>query len=157
MSDRSDLRPAFVTLFRECFEGIRAGASGTWFVEKHEGILDALRTVSAERASYRIDPDSPTLAAHAYHMLYALRGLTSFLGRPEPEGSWEDSWSKQSATEEEWAELGKAIEAEYRVFLNWLDGDPDWGDEPDNRTGGLAILPHMAYHLGAMRALMRLI
>lgn len=157
MSDTSDLRPAFVILLRECFEGIRPGASGTWFVEKHEGLLDALHTISAEQASHRIDPGSPTIAAHAYHILYTLQGLTTFLGRPAPEGTWEDSWKKQSATSPEWAELGRAIEVEYRVFLNWLDGNPDWGDEPDNRTGGLAILPHMAYHLGAIRALMRLV
>lgn len=154
--DDHDLRPSFVVLFRECFEGIPQNASGTWFVEGREGILDALRSVSAERASQSIN-GSPTIAAHAYHMLYALQGLTSFMGRPAPEGTWEDSWSRQTATPEEWSQLARSIEEEFRVFLNWLDGEPYWGHDPDNKTGALAILPHMAYHLGAIRALMRFV
>src|SRR5690242_18818634 len=109
----ADFRPSFSILFREAFEGVPKGADGTWFVQGKEGLFDALASVSADRASKKPNPDCPSIAAHAYHVLFALRNCNSTFGRPKPEGTWESSWAKQSATSEEWAALAEQIREEY--------------------------------------------
>src|SRR5689334_2100845 len=112
---------AAATLFKEAFEGIPLGANGTWFVQGKEGIFDALTSISAEAASLKPLPDCPSIAAHAYHLLYSLREANTNQGRPAPEGNWESSWAKQSATDAEWAELILTIRSEYELYLGWLE------------------------------------
>ncbi|CAN5680863.1 hypothetical protein BH11ARM2_BH11ARM2_33730 [soil metagenome] len=149
-----NLQRAAVTLLREAFEGRVDGNDYTWFVEGREGVFDALASVDAETASRRTTPNSPTLAAHAYHMLYLLRSANTWQGKPSPKGNWESSWAKQTATQQEWAELAEAIRHEYASYLAWFAANEEWNQE-DIYVGALATLPHVAYHLGAMRHLVR--
>lgn len=147
---------AAAVLFKEAFEGIPPGADGTWFVQGKEGIFDALTSISAESASYKPLPDCPSIAAHAYHLLYALRWANTSQGRPAPEGTWESSWAKQSATDAEWGELIQTIKSEYELYFGWLKCNDDWSGE-DAYIGGLGIVPHVAYHLGAIRQLLYIV
>lgn len=148
-----DFQRAAVVLFKEAFEGMPTGQDYTWFVQGKEGIFDALDSVDAERAS-RHAGDASSIAAHAYHLLYAMRWANTAQGGERPEGSWEDSWRKQDATPEEWAALKAALREEVERFVPWLETNEDWSfDEAYLAT--LAVLPHVAYHLGAIRQLMK--
>lgn len=100
-----DLVPVVLHLFRECFEGRPEGQEYTWFVEGREGIFDALESIGAETASINPSLECASIAAHAFHIRYALRGANAYLGGPEQEGDWESSWAKQEVVEEEWVEL----------------------------------------------------
>jgi hypothetical protein len=142
-------------LLRECFEGKEPALGYTWFVEGKEGLFDALDTVNADQASLRPGSKSTTIAAHAFHVLYALEGSNALHGAPEPEGNWEDSWRQESVTGEEWSELKAAIHVEYASFMKWFRNHAEWDDEAV-RAGAIATLPHMAFHLGAIRQLIRL-
>lgn len=155
MSVTRDFRPAYLILFRECFEGIVEGADGTWFVQGKEGLFDAFATVDARQASKKPSPDCNSIAAHTFHILFALQGGNSYAGRPEPEGTWESSWAKQTVTDSEWSELAGRIKDEYDWHMHWVMTNEDWGD-PEMTTGVMAQLPHMAYHLGAIRQLMKI-
>ena len=146
---------AAVMLLRECFEGKEPVNTYTWFVEGKEGLFDAFDSLTAGKASHRPGPDSATIAAHCYHLLYALRGSNTVHGAPEPAGSWSDSWLKTEATEAEWEELKAAIRTEYASFMQWFRNHSEWSDET-TLCGALTTLPHMAFHLGAIRQLMRL-
>jgi hypothetical protein len=156
MRPEVDIRPAFLTLFRECFEGKPEGQDFTWFVQDREGIFDALATTSAAKASAKPSPDCNSIAAHAYHILYSLSVCNAYIGGPPIEGNWETSWAKQSVSEEEWAQLAKDIRAEFEFYVNWFETQfPDREVAPADLTGPIGILPHMAYHLGAIRQLMK--
>ena len=144
-----------VVLTREAFEGIAHGSKWTWFVEGSEGIFDALSSVSAERASMKPAPNSPTMAAHALHMVYAMRNGNSNIGGPRPEGTWETSWEKEIVTDSEWEQIQADLKAEYLFFLNFIETNTDWSNS-DMGTGSIGQLAHMAYHLGALRALIKL-
>jgi hypothetical protein len=85
-----------------------------------------------------------------------LRGANAHIHGAEPDGNWESSWSQQTVSVEEWAELGADVRREARVLLGWLEADPHWADE-NYLIGALAILPHMAFHLGAIRQLMKIV
>ncbi len=151
-----DLIPHVLFLFRECFEGRPEGQKYTWFVEGKEGIFDALESCGAESASIKLKPECASIAAHTFHIRYALRGANAYLGGPEQEGDWESSWAKQSVSEEEWNELKKDVRYQYEFFLNYFEQNPHI-EEPDHAIGFLAQLPHMAFHLGAIRQLLRLV
>ena len=149
-----EAKDAYLTLFRECFEGRADGNDYTWFVEGKEGIFEALESTSAERASRKPTPNCASIAAHVYHIRYALRGCNAYIGGPAVEGDWESSWAKQVVDDAEWQGLKADVRYEYEFFLRWLEPNTEWSDS-GVVLGVLAQLPHMAYHLGAIRQLMK--
>ena len=150
----NEWQSAAAVLLREAFEGRAEGETGTWFVEGREGIFDALDSADAGRASTPPGPGSATLAAHAFHLRHLLRGANVYAGGDPPEGDWESSWKVQRVTDAEWRTLRAEIAAEYERLLPFVRTGPLEG--PGATTGTLAVVVHVAYHLGAMRALLRL-
>jgi hypothetical protein len=151
-----DFLPALVQLFREAFEGKPDDQPYTWFVEGKEGIFDALDSLTAEVASRSPSARCATIAAHTFHIRFALAGANAYISGREPSGSWESSWEKQTVTDQEWTELTGSVRREYEAYLAWLSGGPEWPGA-DTVTGTLALLPHMAFHLGAIRQLIKVV
>jgi len=156
MSTDSSFQSAAVILLREAFEGVASGQNYTWFVQGKEGMLNALESVDATRASRKPSPDCASIAAHSYHILYTLRGANEAQGRPRPEGSWEDTWKVQTVTDEEWNELRAVIRSEYEVFIAWFESNQDWSVD-EAAIGSLASLPHLSFHLGAIRQILKVV
>lgn len=152
----SAFHDAATYLLRECFEGIPEGKSGTWFVEGKEGLLNGLDSIDAERASVKPTDRCSSIAGHSYHILYTLRGANGWHGGQQPEGTWNDSWKKQDVTPAEWDALRAAIKSEYEKYTSWYAANEEWSKE-DIVVGTLAILPHMAFHLGAVQQLLRIV
>ena len=151
-----DLKSSILLLFRECFEGIPEGQEYTWFVEGKEGIFDALESTTHDRASIRPSFDCPSIAAHAYHIRYALRGANSYIGGPAQQGDWDSSWVKQTVSYPEWVDLKQDIKKQYDFFLAYFESNVDFPDQ-DSEIGFVAQLPHMAFHLGALRQLIKIV
>lgn len=151
-----DLQRAAVELFREAFEGRREGASGTWFVQGREALLPTLDTVDAMAASHSVGYGLPTLAAHAYHLRYILNWMNTPEGDARPEGDWESTWKKEVVTDAEWDALRTEIRERYGRAVEWMRKNEDWSVE-DGPIMFLAPLPHVAYHLGAMRVILKLL
>lgn len=149
-------RDAAAMLFREAFEGIPAGQNYTWFVQGKEGLFDALASVTAEEASRKPSDGGASIAAHTNHILFILRSANTSLGRPEPEGTWESTWQRQTVTEQEWASLTERIRGEYQLYLEWFSKNEDWSGE-HAYVSNLVPLPHVAFHLGAIRQLLKLV
>ncbi len=156
MGVNSDFQAAASTLFREAFEGVPAGQNYTWVVEGKEGIFDALESADAERASVKPSASSASLAAHAFHLLYLLRAANTVQGFPKPEGTWNSSWLVETVTEEEWNDLKFKIKSEYELYLGWLSTNENWS-EIRAFESVLAPVPHVFYHLGAMRQLLKVL
>ncbi|MCW5943348.1 MAG: hypothetical protein KIS66_14040 [Fimbriimonadaceae bacterium] len=155
MVPENHFRKAFVQLFREAFEGRPHGQDYTWFVEGKEGIFDALDSLTAEAASRKPSERCASIAAHAYHIRFALQAARAEILGEELSGDWESSWLKQSVTPTEWALLIGDIRAAYAFLIGQMEANSDWSN-PDMVIGALAQLPHMAFHLGAIRQLMKL-
>lgn len=155
MSTVADFRKDIVMLFREAFEAVPPGQNYTWFVQGKEGIFDALANVSAERASRRHGPESNSIGAHLNHVRYFLFLFNADVNADKDVvADWEGSWAKQTFTDEEWQQLAIDLKAEYQKALSSLESIEEWPGE-DGVIGGLVNLPHAAYHLGAVRALMK--
>jgi len=150
------LQSAAATLFREAFEGKPEGKVSTWFVQDREALLPTLDAVDAMTASHDPGYGLPTLAAHAYHLRYILHWLNTPEGDANPEGDWESTWAKDVVSDEEWNALRAEIKDRYARAVAWLAGNGDWSVE-NGPLMFLAPLPHVAYHLGAMRAILRVV
>jgi hypothetical protein len=154
MPEHLEFSTACATLLREACEGIEPEKSGTWFVQGKEGLFDALDSIDAAQASRQACPGCSSIAAHANHVLYMLRGAATSLGGQAPEGTWESTWNVQSVNEREWDEMRNAIREQVRELLPWYESGAPWRNNSEFATGALALLPHIAYHLGAIRQLL---
>lgn len=153
IEDKSSFHLASVQLLREAFEGIPEGASGTWFVQGREGILNSLAELDAQQASYCVNDQIKSIGAHARHLAYILNWGNTCHGEQAPTGSWEDTWLQTTFGDSEWEALKKDISDRYARFLEWYTSNTDWSHE-EGVVGVLAMLPHVAFHLGAIRQLM---
>lgn len=124
----------------------------TWVID-HEpgnGIFRTIQSVSAHEASQSIVHNSTNIAAHTEHIRWSLENALSFLQSNKPAGNWKESWRIKTVTEDEWTRIQANLKTVYdKIVSNLLNRDsfPD----PMLLTGLLAMLPHMAYHLGAIR------
>lgn len=151
-----DLQQATAKLFREAFEGREEDAGSTWFVQDREAILPTLDAVDAMVASHSPGRGLPSIAAHAYHLRYALQWMNVAEGDSKPEGGWESTWEKEAVTDDEWDALRAEIRERYERALIWLARNDEW-TERHSALRFLAPLPHIAYHLGALRVLLKLV
>ncbi len=150
----ADFKPALLVLLREVFFGVPEGLNYTWFVQGREAIFPSLAALSAKDAGRVPGPGIASIAAHANHALFALRGVNGNFGFPEPEGDWESSWVEPRFDEAVWTELQREIQVEYAKLVKGIEDLPA-EVEQDLMNSTLATLPHMAFHLGAIRQLMK--
>jgi hypothetical protein len=69
---------------------------------------------------------------------------------------WQGSWKRKSVNDAEWALLRQQLHDDYRNLIAHLNSITDWDN--DNRLGGaLGIIVHTAYHLGAIRQIIRVV
>ncbi|MBS1724779.1 MAG: hypothetical protein JSS66_17695 [Armatimonadetes bacterium] len=146
---------AFLTLFRETFEGIPPGQNYTIFVQGKEGIFDVFDSVDAARASAKPNEDCASIFAHMNHARYYLSLWNASARGEEVEGDWAGSWKTQSGDEAAWAALARDFRSEYQEFIGHVQAMPATNE--DKALGRLAQLAHAAFHLGAVRALMKVV
>ena len=120
------------------------------------GLLGSLERLSAPEASARPNGRA-SVAAHADHVRYGLELLNRSLREPNvfAAADWSASWSRHTVNEPEWRERRDALEHEAQAWLNSVDARDRW--EPIVLTGTIASVAHIAYHLGAIRQLARIV
>jgi hypothetical protein len=151
LDTRASVLPrVLVTLLSEALNGTAADA---YFLNPGDrGLLASLDALSAEAASARPAGRS-SVAAHVAHLRYGL-GLLNRAARGEDvwaDANWAESWTHQSVTEEQWQTLRADLANEARGWLDVMKHPPSW-DEAE-LTGAVGSIPHLAYHLGAIRQL----
>jgi hypothetical protein len=154
--DKSSFHDAAVELLREAFEGVRPGERGTWFVEGTEAILPTLKEISAAQASQKPNPGLASIGAHTRHLVYMLTWGNACHGGERPEGDWNSTWSRDEFSAEEWDSMRAEVETRYRNYFAWFRDNTDWTHEL-GVISPLSMLPHVAYHLGAIRQLLALV
>ncbi len=66
---------------------------------------------------------------------------------------WKQSWLVQTVTPAEWDALKEQLRRAYTTITEHLQSVGAWGDPEVGN--GMAIIVHTAYHLGAIRQLVR--
>ncbi len=147
---KEDFLKDLLILLRETFEGSPEG-QGSAYLDNGVGVFNTLESVSAEAASKKIN--ETTIAAQTEHAKFYLDRLVEFIeGRTEAV-IWEQSWLIETVSVEEWDILREGMRKSYENVLRCFAGIEQWNQ--DNIGDSIAIIAHTAYHLGAIRQIIK--
>jgi hypothetical protein len=147
---KDDFLADVLHLLRETFEGSPEGV-GSAYLDRRVGVFSTLDALSAEQVSNEVN--GTTIAAHTEHFKFYLDRLCEFIkGRIEPV-NWEQSWLIEDVNETEWKALRDAVRKAYENVLRTFAKVETWNG--DNIGDAVAIIAHTAYHLGAIRQMMK--
>ncbi len=137
-------------LFRETFEGSQPGV-GSHYLDREVGVLNTIEKISAENASR--SNGGATIASHLEHARFYLKILPEFMNGKTDKVDWNQSWLVKTVDEDQWNSLKETVRREYETIAEMFRSIEDWNDE---RIGGaMSIVVHTAYHLGAIRQIMK--
>ena len=120
------------------------------------GLHRQLDAISAEIASRQPIPNKPSIAAHVDHVHFGLSLLTRWLSgeeNPWAGADWNGSWQRSTVTEAQWRELRDNLRAKADTWRKAVSVRTDWDDL--TAAGALSTIAHTAYHLGAIRQILR--
>jgi hypothetical protein len=141
---------SFLDLFDELIIG--STKEPTWVIDggSDGGLLGTVAKVNAREASEPVNQHDATIAGHTEHVRWALEYALTLLEGKKPAKGWSASWSVTSIGEKEWNSLQKKLREAYQRLRDHVSKRTDW-PAADQMTGLLSVLPHTAYHLGAVR------
>jgi len=150
-----DLIGPFTRLFAELVDGT-SGQSGAFVLNSGDvGLLRSLDKLSAADASRSVN-DGATIAAHAQHLRYGLSLMNRWAaegGDPFSDAKWDEAWKISAVDASAWQEIRDGLRDESHRWLTAL-GSPREASDVEV-TGMIASIAHLAYHLGAMRQIIK--
>ena len=138
----------FTDVIRNLLTEAYTGSSQVWFSDRNTGLLPMLRGLNAQTAS-----GSP-IAAHSEHLRWSLASVNAMMRGQRPSMDWAQSWTVQTVSDLEWQQLLEQLNLEYQTLMDTMPSNPDLSDTMFV-TSGVALVAHAAYHLGAIRQMLR--
>ncbi|HEY0321903.1 MAG TPA: hypothetical protein VGC66_13155 [Pyrinomonadaceae bacterium] len=151
---QEDYTRSLFTLLKETFEGPPPQTASA-YLDQGAGLFQTIDNLTAEEVSRVTTPGAPTIAAHCAHARFYVSVLQQYMQGHSEKVDWNESWLVQTVNASQWAALKKELRQSYETLMEALKAVESWGDEQVG--GGMAIITHTAYHLGAIRQLMRLL
>lgn len=148
-----DVKQSLFTLLKETFEG-GTNPEGTLYLDRGVGLFTTIDQLTAEQASRQVTPTSTTIAAHVHHSLFYLEVLERFMKGDTGRADWSESWQRQQVDEAAWDDLRHKFKTTYQRISNYLQTQDDWEDGLEE---GYSMVIHSAYHLGAVRQMLKLL
>lgn len=147
----ADLAKEILYLFTETFESPIKDSNT--YLDRGTGIFMTLAAVSAEDASKPAFPGATTVATQTGHLRFYLVASEGFITGAHTSVAWEESWRLTSVTPEAWDTLRADLRRTYDHTVALIESFDRWDE--DELGGALAMLVHSAYHLGALRQLLK--
>jgi hypothetical protein len=149
------MHDSLALLFAELIDGPPSGAA--YMLNGGDpGLLRSLDRLSSEAASTPAPAGGAPIAAHVDHLCYGLELMLRWsAGDPDPwtGADWAASWRCRSVTDDEWAGLRERLRAAARRWHAVLQTPRDLS--PAELNGVISSIPHLAYHVGAIRQIDR--
>ncbi len=139
-------------LLRETFEGSPEG-QGSAYLDRGVGVFATIEKISAEIASHSIGENEASIAAHLEHARFYLIALVEFMNGRTEKVNWDESWLVKTVNKSEWNFLKENVKRDYEKTAEALQVIENWND--DNIGEAMAIVAHTAYHLGAIRQILK--
>lgn len=145
------LKP-FLDLMREIYIG--SESEEVWIIDAKpgHGLTMTIKELTAKQASTPQVEGGTTVAAHVEHLRWSLEFAMEFYEGRQPDGNWAESWKLHTVNEEQWEQLQLALLVAYQKLVYAIRDVKDWSN-PQLLKGTLALLPHAAYHLSAVKQL----
>lgn len=150
--NQEDFTKSLFALFKETFESTNT-AFGTMYLDQNTGFFATLETIDADLASRGAAEGQATIAAHCEHTRFYLEFLNNYLKEDFKMADWKDSWSVKTVTDAEWTALCGQLHKTYQMVSDTFEEIETWNDF--KISGAMGILAHTAYHLSAIRQLMK--
>jgi hypothetical protein len=151
MLKTEDFTKWLILLLAETF-GVSQAPFGFVLDSPQAGLFGAIESLSAPLVSYAPAPDQPSIAAHCYHVLAALRLFEAYEHKQTPEPDWPATWSKRMADEVDWEHLRRELQEAYHSVVIGIEDNDRW---PESRVAAaLMLLTHCAYHVGQIKQLL---
>jgi hypothetical protein len=149
----TEVTSSLTRLFSELVDGPRGEAF--MLNSGDAGLLRSLDRLSAADAS-RAASGGATIAAHAQHVRYGLSLMNRWAaegGNPFADATWEIPWTISAVNDAEWQEIRHGLGDEAHRWLSALGSPRDVSDA--ELTGMISSIAHLAYHLGAIRQIVK--
>ena len=148
--ERDDFLKDVLFVLRETFEGSPEG-EGSAYLDRGVGVFPTIDNLSAAQVSAEVHGIS--IAAHTEHFKFYLDRLCEFIKGRTEKVNWEQSWLIDDVDDAEWDALRVAVKKAYENVLRTFAEVEMWNG--DNIGDAVAIIAHTAYHLGAIRQIMK--
>ena len=152
--NQADFTHSLFALLKETFEGTST-AFGTMYLDQGTGFFDTIEAVDAAKASRSVADGAPTIAAHCEHVRFYLEFLSNYMSEKFTMVNWQESWRVKTVTEAEWQSLRGQLQKTYQQVTDTFNEVETWNDF--KISGALGILAHTAYHLSAIRQILKLL
>ena len=152
MINKNDFLDNISYLLRETFEGSPEG-QGSAYLDRGVGVFATIEKLSAETASHSIGENEASISAHLEHARFYLIALVEFMNGRTEKVNWDESWSVKTVNESEWNFLKENVKRDYEKTAKAFQVIENWND--DNIGEAMAIVAHTAYHLGAIRQILK--
>lgn len=152
--NQADFTNSLFALLKETFEGTNT-AFGTMYLDQGTSFFDTIDKIDAAQASRMIADGSVTIAAHCEHVRFYLEFLSNYMNEKFMMADWKDSWKVKTVTDAEWNNLRGQLQKTYQMVTDTFNEVETWNDF--KISGALGILAHTAYHLSAIRQILKLV
>ncbi|MBK7708003.1 MAG: DinB family protein [Acidobacteria bacterium] len=151
--NQNDFLNSMLALVKETFEGTETD-HGTMYLDKETSLFSTLETVDAETASRSFTENGTTIAAHCEHLRFYIDFLNNYLNENFEIVNWKESWGTSSVTKMEWNTLRGKLHKAYQAVIDTFNDVETW--DVHKISGALGILTHTAYHLSAIRQMLKM-
>jgi hypothetical protein len=153
--DRDAFTRTYLYLLDEIVGDPPKDAPGNAVLDDDAGWLHTLLQVDHTRASKTIAQGGTTIAGQASHAAYYVELLEQLAQGANVEADWPKSFVPSVVDEARWEETRARLLAALTRFRAMVLSVDDWDDE--RLRGALGVLVHTAYHLGAVRQMIRVV
>ena len=153
--------PTLIDQFRETFEGeVRPG--WCWITDgpPDTAVFGTIQKLSPDEAFAAPVPGARSAAAHVAHLRFALDLTTERLRGGNPQADWKSSFDVTDKSAAGWESLKRDLRRAYDTLLAAFERNKDLPPQdwlPIHLVGLAAITAHNAYHLGAIRQIVRVV
>ena len=151
--NQADLVAMLLANLREACEG-PVDPDNAWFnSDKNRGLIGALANIDAAAASHAPTPGAKTIAAHVAHAAFHLKASAAWLGGNRAAASWKTTWDPPTVDRADWIALQQLLRRCYDDTAVAITQVQTW--TTDELGGAIGAVAHAAYHLGAIRQIIR--
>lgn len=136
-----------LAVLREAYEGPAQDWSYFTDSRPNTGLFGTLSGVTGATASTPVAGTS--VAAHVYHLNFAMEAAAAWIRREWTPRNWAESWRVTRVSDEEWAGLCQEMRRRYDTLVAAVTTHALQTE--DGIGGSIAAVAHAAYHLAAIR------
>lgn len=156
-----DLIPTLIDQYRETFEGeVTKGMCWITGGTPESALLGTIDALTSAEAFTPSTANGRSIAGHVEHLRFTLALTLCRLHGENPTVDWSTSFDLGEQTPDSWSKLKRDLRDAYEAVLNFLQERrlapvEDW--QPIHVAGLSAMIAHNAYHLGAIRQIVKVV